>query len=143
MKKLIRRNFDEPPLTFEEFIARGDEFSPNYNNFFHNFYKLGEGQNYKMLKQVDNDLAERLSDVYEKFVLSKRYVDQSIREKNLKGYTVVEGHAYPKEILEIGYKAYLILRESFKNSPELLDRIKKYKEGATISVADDAPAFFS
>ena len=31
------RNFNEPPLTFEEFIGKDKDNVPIYNNFFYNF----------------------------------------------------------------------------------------------------------
>lgn len=150
-------NFNEPPLTFDEFINVEGRSVPIYNNFFYNFYVYDQydfekdamvkkyGRNYERLKTVNSNLAEELSLVYEKFNLARGYSDQRIIQTNLKGHQEIEGHKYPREILEKGYQAYLILREKFSKDKELLRRIVDYYEGYSENHPkyDDWPSFFS
>lgn len=148
-------NFNENPLTFEEFIDVNDKQFPIYNNFFYNFYVypvirndqnvMEYGRNYKRLQTVDKELADELSDVYEKFALALDYMDKSILKNNLKGLNLIEGHMYPKEILQKGYHAYLLLRVNFSKDEELLKRIFNYYDGYPEAHPkyDDWAAFFS
>ena len=141
---ILYGNF-EPAMTFEEFIAPPINGFFAYGNFFYNFYvhPNNGARNYTRLKKVNQQLADELSNVYEKFFLSRDYVNQTILAKNLEGYTIIEPHRYPLEILQKGYVGYLLLRFVFNNNPELLLHINQYTKEKKEGVPDDSPAFFS
>ena len=120
------RNFNEAPLTYDEFIAKNSKGHPMCNNFFLNFYNYKEGmaRNYEMLKKINPELANELSEAWKSKTVNT------------------------EEVLKKGYEAYLILRENYKNDPALLERISEYYEGDKINTddgneTDDWPAFFS
>lgn len=129
------KNFNEIPLLFEEFTAiEGNVFA--FCNFFYNFYNYypERARNYERLKTVNPVLAEELSAVHYQYGMERFPVDEN---------DSIEGHFYPKSILEKGYESYLILRREFKDDQKLLERIANYNVGRNPKIADDIPAFFS
>ncbi|MFA6514444.1 MAG: hypothetical protein WCT50_04140 [Patescibacteria group bacterium] len=129
------KNFNEIPLLFEEFIEiKNNQFA--FANFFLNFYNYhpGRARNYERLRVVNQILAEELSAVHYQYGMKRCPVDEN---------DLIEGHFYPKSILEKGYQAYLILRKEFKNDPILLKRIADYNFNRNPKIPDDIPAFFS
>lgn len=122
-------NFHEEPLSFEEFLFLDKNDIPIYNNFFLGFF--GGRRNYKRLKEIDCNLAEELSNY--------RYFKSWERKKMPEDF--FEGHPYPKTVIEKGYKAYLLLRERFKDSSELREEINEYYDGG-VKGSDDFAAFF-
>jgi len=133
---VLGKNFDEPPLTFTEFISidRSTNMAV-YNNFFYNFYNYGPGlaSNYELLKNINKELAEELSVVYNEYRLKKQEPEENDRQA---------GHYYPQSILEKGYQAYLTLRDRLKNDQLLLKNIADYNKNRKV-VPDDFAAFFS
>ena len=109
-------NFDEEPLTYEEFTGNNYYGNIMYNNFFYNFSVTH--RNYALLKPINPDMAEILS------------------HNNF-------GRISSEEILEMGYEAYLLLRKNYFQSIELRERIYKYNYRLKSNCADDWPAFFS
>ena len=130
------KNFNEDPIDFQEFIGRDKKGMINYNNFFFNFYNYRQElrNNYIMLKKINEALARELSDSYDKYFLRCEPVD--IESK-------VNGHYFPREILEKGYQAYLLLRSNYKEDGDLIKKISDYNEGDDERSPDDWAAFFS
>jgi hypothetical protein len=116
-------NFDEEPLSFEEFLQA-------MNNFFYNFcgYIVPKGhpeeqfvtekthkRNYYYLKKFDLNLADKIQQGYEKF----RY--------------------HHKSLWDDGYKAYLILR-MHTDDPDIQEMVQQRENPAN---PDDYEVFFS
>ena len=81
-------------------------------------------RNYEMLKKINPELANELSEAWKSKTVNT------------------------EEVLKKGYEAYLILRENYKNDPALLERISEYYEGDKRNPddgneTDDWTAFFS
>ncbi|MEI7558194.1 MAG: hypothetical protein WCJ45_05235 [bacterium] len=116
--KIRGRNFDQKPLTFGEFLDC-------YNNFFLNFCLEDPSiaRNYYLLVKVDKALADELSTVHMRF----------IKKPSQSNLLILI--SYPVWVFEQGYKAYLLLREHFKDDPELQNRIAEYRGQSTNSMA--------
>ncbi len=125
------KNFNAKPLTFQEFIAPDEKGRATYNNFFFNFNRE---RNYEMLKNIHPDLARALKDADEKYRVNG---EEALKKEKVFGY------CYPKSVLEKGYKAYRILREHLKDSPDLKKRISEYNKNQEKDYPDDWGAFFS
>ena len=119
------KNFNEAPLSFEDFIRPDNIGYPAYNNFFFNLCKCEDwiGKNYELLKLVHPELAQELS------IVHCRYNHQ--------------GKPYPEHILEKGYEAYLLLRKVFKDDEDLRGIISRYNNHLKGKISDDFPAFFA
>ena len=125
-------NFDEEPLSFEEFINCFNNFFYNLSIGRHTYISIPYGyvSIYGLLKEREECLAEELSTVYEHkgYFIRDAYVDK---------------YNYPEEILRKGFKAYLLLREDAKNESKLLEKIKEYRIGNRNPNAPDDCAFFA
>ena len=134
-------NFNEEPLTYEQFISFNERPRFRYNNFFYNLLSLPgyTGHNYERLRKVSPELADEFSSVHVKYnVWSVSETKKLMAEEEY-----LEGHIFPKSILIKGYQVYLLLRKFFKDDPILLSKIEEYYEGKGHRGPDDWAAFFS
>lgn len=128
-------NFNEEPLTFEEFIAHPSPLVFVCNNFFYNFYNYDSripsefelahpevlpsvGRNYERLKTINKELADELSKAFYEY---SNFGGGKKPETNDK----IEGCRIPKSIIKKGYQAYLILRENFKDDATMLSELQE------------------
>ena len=125
-------NFDEEPLSFEEFISCFNNFFYNLSIGRHTYISIPYGyvSLLALLKGKDETLAEELSGAHatKGYYIRDAYVDK---------------YNYPEEILKKGFKAYLLLREDAKNESKLLEKIKEYRIGNRNPNAPDDCAFFA
>ncbi len=123
MNKRRGRDFNESPLSFEEFVSF-DEGSRIYNNFLLN---LGYFNLYEKLRKINNVLADNLKGIAINY------------------FNLLKKEEKPNEDWqELGYKAYLILRENYKNDEALRTKILAYYGGKKPDYgSDDWVAFFA
>jgi len=136
-KHRIGANFNEPPLSYDEFVGFDNNGRFIYTNFFYHFSPTSPS-NYDRLKSINSELAEELATVHDKynFYFSEQAKNSMPEDEYL------EGHMLPKSILKKGYEAYLLLRDNYKNDPKLLKQINDYYQGRK-KYNDDEAAFFA
>lgn len=121
------KNFNEEPLTFEEFISLNSGGIPVFNNFFYRFQNSTsskKGINYTMLSKHNQNLSDKVKKIAIQYA---GFYDR-----------------IPREDLKTGYKAYLVLREKYKEDVVLRNGINRYKTGTDWpDCPDDRPAFFA
>ena len=132
------RDFNEDPLSYEEFIGLNSWGHIYYNNFFYNFLK--SRRNYLRLSVINIKMANELSVVYQEYILNYKKIDTE-------NDRIIKGHPYPESILKKGYEAYLTLRQNFSNDSTLRETIERYnlnnKSNSSDDCSDDWAGFFS
>ncbi|MFZ4648830.1 MAG: hypothetical protein ACOYMB_04370 [Patescibacteria group bacterium] len=129
------KNFNECPLTYQEFIELDINKRAVYNNFFLSLYNHHRdvGKNYERLRSVNADLAKELSEEYNQY-----YLGEEPREQDY-----LPGHCFSISALRKGYQAYLILRKSFADDEALQKEMQNYRSHQSCNISDDWAAFFA